>query len=103
MGQVALFIRHKTKDNCRSQVQQIWNKHMPGAISMNAGHLKYFYCFNENKLNEVCAFQIYKDSKASSDFLKTDAYLKYQKEVEPFLEGPPEVTSLSVFWEKSES
>ncbi len=100
MSQVALFIRHKTKTNYRNQVQQIWQKYMPNAISDNEGHVQYFYCSSENQPNEVCAFQIYKDSKASAEFLKTTAYLEYQKEVEPFLEGPPEVTTLSVFWEK---
>lgn len=103
MSQIAIFIRHKTKNNCRNQVQQIWEKHMPSAISSNEGHLRYFYCYNESKPNEVCAFQIYTDSKASVDFLKTAAYLAYQNEVEPYLDGPPEVTPLSVFWEKIET
>jgi quinol monooxygenase YgiN len=100
MAKVALFIKHKTQPGKRDEVRRVWERHMRPNIASNPGHEAYFYCFDDNDADTICAFQQYADSKSSADFLKTDSYAAYLKEVEPLLAGPPQVTSLAPIWIK---
>lgn len=97
----ALLIKHKTQPGKREDVRAVWEKHMAPAISANAGHMAYFYCFDEVDEDSIVAFQQYKDVKASRRFLKNESYIAYLKEVEPLLLGPPMVTSLALKWSKT--
>ena len=101
MSQAALFIKHKTLPGKRDQVRSIWEKHMAPAILANPGHIAYFYCFDNNDPDAICAFQQYTSAEAARDFLQTASYLEYLKEVEPLLSGPPQVTSLTPMWSKA--
>ena len=100
MIKVALFIRHQTQHGKRDEVRKVWEKQMQPNIADNPGHQSYFYCFDNNDPNSICAFQQYVDLEASQDFLKTESYAAYLKEVEPLLVGPPQVTSLTPMWIK---
>ena len=100
MTKIALFIRHKTQTGKRDEVRSVWERHMQPAIANNPGHEAYFYCFDNDDADSICAFQQYTDLKSSQDFLKTESYAAYLKEVEPLLAGPPEVMSLSPVWIK---
>ncbi|MBC8036250.1 MAG: antibiotic biosynthesis monooxygenase [Rhizobiales bacterium] len=101
MSKAALFVRHKTKPGKRDEVRKVWERHMRPAIAGNPGHEAYFYNFDNNDPDSICAFQQYTDLAASQDFLKTDSYAAYLKEVEPLLAGPPEITSLTPMWIKA--
>jgi quinol monooxygenase YgiN len=101
MESIALFIRHKTLPGKRDQVRSVWEKYMAPAISANPGHTDYFYCFDDADPDSICAFQQYANVEASQNFLKTDSYAAYLKEVEPLLSGPPRVTALTPVWSKS--
>ena len=100
MTKIALFVKHKTKPGKRDEVRAVWERHMRPNIVSNPGHEAYFYCFDNNDTDSICAFQQYADLKSSLDFLKTDSYAAYLKEVEPLLLGPPEVISLTPVWIK---
>jgi quinol monooxygenase YgiN len=100
MKRIALFIRHKALPGKRDQVRKVWEKHMAPAISANSGHRAYFYCFDDADPDSICAFQEYVDAEASQNFLKTDSYAAYLKEVEPLLSGPLRVTTLTPVWSK---
>jgi quinol monooxygenase YgiN len=100
MDKIALFIKHKTRVGKRDAVRAVWERHMRPKIAANPGHEAYFYCFDNNDADAICAFQEYADLKSSQDFLKTESYASYLKEVEPLLVGPPEVTSLTPLWVK---
>lgn len=100
MSQVALFVKHKTLPGKRDEVQKVWEKHMAPAIEANPGHSAYFYCFDNSDQDSICAFQLYVSSEASQEFLKTDNYAAYLKDVEPLLSGPPQVTALTPKWSK---
>lgn len=100
MTSFALIIKHKTQPGKRDEVRQVWEKHMAPAISANAGHLSYFYCFDNADPDSIHAFQQYASAEASQDFLKTDSYVAYLKDVEPLLSGPPQVTSMTPMWSK---
>ena len=72
-------------------------------IANNPGHEAYFYCFDNSDRDSICAFQQYADLEFSQDFLKTESYAAYLKEVEPLLAGPPQVTSITPVWIKGSS
>lgn len=98
MERVALFIKHKTLPGKRAEVRGVCERHMQPAIAGNPGHEAYFYCFDDDDPDSICAFQVYADAEASQVFLGTEGYAAYLKEVEPLLAGPPEVTSLTPVW-----
>ncbi len=99
MSKYALFLQHRTKPGARDAVQRVWKKHMQPAIEANAGHEIYVYSFGSDP-DRICAFQVYNSAEAAEAFLKTSAYLAYQKEVAPLLEGPPQVEVLQPQWIK---
>jgi quinol monooxygenase YgiN len=100
MTQLALIIKHKTQPGKRDEVRAVWEKHMAPAVSSNPGHAAYFYCFDNADPDSISAFQVYKDAEASRQFLATDSYAAYLKDVEPLLLGPPQVTALTPVWAK---
>ena len=100
MTAFALIIKHKTQPGKREEVRKIWEKHMAPAIASNPGHTAYFYCFDNTDEDSICAFQQYSSVEASQDFLKTNTYAAYLKDVEPLLAGPPQVTALTPMWSK---
>jgi quinol monooxygenase YgiN len=100
MTAFAMIVEHKTKPGKRDQVRKVWERHMAPAIVANAGHVAYFYCFDNTDPDSICAFQQYSNTEASQAFLKTDNYLAYLKEVEPLLARSPRVTSLTPLWSK---
>lgn len=100
MTKHALFLQHRTKPGARDAVQRVWQKHMQLAIEANAGHEIYVYSFASDP-DRICAFQVYGSAEAANDFLKTAAYLAYEQEVAPLLEGPPQVDVLQPQWIKA--
>lgn len=99
-NRVALVIKHKTKPGKRDQVREVWQRHMQPLVVSNAAHEAYFYCFDDADPDGIVAFQQYTDRAASSAFLKTAGYAAYLAEVEPLLEGPPQILSLTPMWIK---
>jgi quinol monooxygenase YgiN len=97
---IALIIRHKTLPGKRDEVFKVWTEYMAQAIAANPGHISYFYCFDNSDPDSIYAFQQYVTAEASQEFLKTDSYTAYLKNVEPLLSGPPQVTSLMPMWSK---
>lgn len=100
MTSFALIIKHQTQPGKRGAVQTVWETHMAPAIAANPGHIAYFYCFDNADPDSICAFQQYTSAQAAQDFLKTDSYAAYLKDVEPLLSGPPQVTALTPMWLK---
>jgi quinol monooxygenase YgiN len=100
MSSFALIVKHETQPGKRDEVRSVWEKHMAPAISANPGHTTYFYCFDNSDEDSIYAFQQYTSAEASQEFLKTDSYAAYLKEVEPLLSGPPQVTALTPMWSK---
>jgi quinol monooxygenase YgiN len=100
MSKHALFLEHRTKPGARDAVQQVWKKHMQPAIEANAGHQIYVYSFGTDP-DRICAFQVYGSVEEARAFLKTPAYLAYEQEVAPLLEGSPNVEVLQPLWIKS--
>lgn len=96
----ALFLQHRTRPGARDAVQKVWQKHMRPAITENAGHEIYIYAFGTDP-DRICAFQVYTSAEAAKAFPKTAAYLAYEQEVAPLLEGPPQVDVLQPQWIKA--
>lgn len=101
MNNFSILIKHKSKDGMRDDVCRVWMMFMAPAVEANSNHLSYYYCLDNNNPNLIYAFQEYKSEEASKEFLLTKEYNQYLIEVEPFLEGPPEVSSLTPLWSKS--
>ena len=74
---------------------------MRPAITENAGHEIYIYAFGTDPCSAICAFQVYTSAEAAKAFPKTAAYLAYEQEVAPLLEGPPQVDVLQPQWIKA--
>ena len=100
MSKVALFIMHKTRPGKRDAVREVWMRHMQPAIARNQAHEAYFYCFDNNDPDGICAFQQYADAQSAQAFLKTESYAAYLKEVEPLLSGSPEIRFTTPVWVK---
>jgi len=100
MTPLALIIKHMTLPGKRDEVRKVWEKHMAPAVSSNPGHTAYFYCLDNTDPDSISAFQVYESAEASQQFLKTDSYSAYLKDVEPLLSGPPQVTALTPVWVK---
>jgi quinol monooxygenase YgiN len=98
MTTLALIIKHKTQPDKRDDVRKIWERHMALAIASNPGHAAYFYSFDNVEPDSIYAFQQYASTEASHEFLKTESYAAYLKDVEPLLSGPPQVTALTPIW-----
>lgn len=101
MNRYALFLQHRTKPGMRTEVQKIWQKHMQPAIDANAAHEIYVYSFGGDP-DRICAFQVYSNAEEASAFLMTRAYLDYEREAAPLLEGPPQVEVLQPQWIKGD-
>lgn len=101
MSTAALFIIHKTKPGKREAVKEIWLKHMAPAIQANPGHLAYFYNFDNNDADSICAYQQYESEQAAKDFLNHPSYLQYLVESRELLEHEPEIISLTPQWIKA--
>jgi quinol monooxygenase YgiN len=99
MTQQALFLQHRTKPGQRDAVQKVWQRHMQSAVSANDAHQVYVYSFGTDP-DRICAFQVYDSEESASAFLHSDAYVAYQREVEPLLDGPPQVEMLRPQWIK---
>ena len=101
MSSTALFIIHQTKQGKREEVKMVWLKHMAPAIQENAGHLAYFYTFDNNNPDSICAFQHYESEQAAKDFLSNPNYQRYLVESRELLEKEPQIMSLSPQWVKA--
>ena len=99
MSKHALFLQHRTKPGARDEVQRIWQKHMQPAIEGNGGHEVYVYSFGSDPDRNL-RLQVYSSVEEASAFLKSQAYIDYEKEVAPLLEGPPQVEVLRPQWIK---
>lgn len=100
MDSLALIIKHSTRPGMRDEVRAVWERHMAPAVAANPGHLAYFYCFDAADEDSICAFQHYAGAEASREFLATESYAAYLRDVEPLLAAPPEVTVLTPVWTK---
>ncbi|TSB22007.1 antibiotic biosynthesis monooxygenase [Psychrobacter sp. YGAH215] len=96
----ALLIIHQTKPEKRDEVKAIWLKYMASAIQDNAGHLAYFYNFDNNNVNSIYAFQVYESEQAAKDFLLHPSYQTYLIESRHLLENDPQIISLTPQWVK---
>lgn len=99
MTRHALFLQHRTKPGMRDVVQKVWQRHMQPAIAANVGHEIYIYSFASDP-DRICAFQVYRSLDDANAFLETQEYRDYLAEVEPLLDGPPEVEVLQPQWMK---
>jgi quinol monooxygenase YgiN len=100
MTALALFITHRTVPGQRDAVRAVWERHMAPAVESNAGHLAYYYCFDTEDSDVLRVFQLYRDRDASEAFLKHPNYAAYLGEVEPLLQGPPQVHTAEPTWQK---
>ncbi|TKS53645.1 antibiotic biosynthesis monooxygenase [Luteimonas yindakuii] len=100
MTQLALIIKHQVLPGRRDEVRAVWERLMAPAVAGNPGHAAYFYCFDNADPDSISAFQVYRNAEASQQFLATDSYAAYVKDVEPLLVGPPQVTALTPVWTK---
>lgn len=100
MSTVALFIIHHTKPGQREAMKNIWLKYMAPAIQDNSSHLAYFYNFDANNPDSICAFQQYESNEAAQEFLKHPSYQQYLEETKDLLLNQPQILFLNPQWVK---
>ncbi|MGV8874699.1 MAG: putative quinol monooxygenase [Rhodococcus sp. (in: high G+C Gram-positive bacteria)] len=98
---IAVLVTHRTRPGQRDAVRAVWEAHMAPAVSANAGHLSYVYCFDDDDPDVISAFQVYRDPHAARDFQRTSTYKAYETAVTPLLAGPPSVVQLVPIWTKA--
>ena len=103
MSTLGVFIDHCTKPGQRDAVRAVWLRHMAPAISVNPGHLDYFYGLADDDSDSLLVFQRYASRGAAQEFLLTAAYRAYLREVEPLLLGPPTVRTAAIAWCKRDN
>lgn len=100
MPMTALFIRHKALPGKRDEVRQVWEKHVPGHVAANAGHMAYFYCYDDGDPDTICVFQLYADRDGPKEFVNQPWYAAYEAEVAPLLSGQSDFRSATPYWLK---
>jgi quinol monooxygenase YgiN len=101
MNKAALLITHRTLPGKRDEVRQVWERHLMPNIARNPAHEAYFYCYDDNDPDVICAFQQYRDRVSPQDFVKAPWYAAYIEEVTPLIAGEPEVRAVTPVWAKS--
>lgn len=97
---VALLVRHQAKAGQRDRIQEIWKSFVQPKVISNTAHEQYFFCFDNNDPDVVCAFQIFSSKKALQDFLASDSYPGYLAQVGEVIQKAPEITEASIQWKK---
>jgi quinol monooxygenase YgiN len=100
MSKTAVFIKHRALPGKREEVRRVWEKHLQSRIKANLAHEVYFYCYDDNDPDVICAFQMYTSRASSQDFLKSAWYSAYLREVKPLLAGEPEIQGTTPIWAK---
>lgn len=101
VNSVALFIVHRALAGQRDRVKEVWLRHMAPTIQSNPGHLAYFYSYDAQEPDTICAFQHYASEAEAAAFLKHPDYREYLQAVEPLLAGPPQIRQLQPQWVKT--
>lgn len=96
----AVFITHRTKAGLRADAARVWTQIMRPAIDANPGHLAYVYTLPADEPDVIRAFQLYRTAEDAVAFLRTPEYIEYCQDVDPYLDGPPQVTSTPATWVK---
>lgn len=100
MSKAALIITHKVLPGKRDEVRGVWEKHLRPTIAANPAHEAYFYCYDDNDPDVICAFQQYADRASAQAFVKSPGYATYVAEVSPLLTGQPQVRAVTPMWSK---
>jgi quinol monooxygenase YgiN len=72
-------------------------------IASNPAHEAYFYCYDDNDPDVICAFQQYRDRMSPQDFVEAPWYAAYIEEVTFLIAGEPEIRAVTPVWSKGGS
>ncbi len=97
---VGLFVRHQAKPGKRDEIQRVWKQFVQPHVQSNQAHEAYYFCFDNNDPDVVCAFQVFKDKDSLDTFLASDWYPDYLNQVGECIAEPPLLTETSVVWDK---
>jgi quinol monooxygenase YgiN len=100
MSKIALFVRLKALPGKRDEVRRVWEKHLKPNIAENPASEAYFYCYDEDDPDTICAFQQYADRDGPQAFAKAPWYAAYIEEVSPLLAERPEIRTATALWAK---
>ncbi len=96
----AILVRHRSKPGMRERVRSVWEKHVRPRVADNPEHLSYFYCFDHNDADVICAFQVYSDATAPERFMAGPWYDAYLAEIAPLVAESPQISACKVEWAK---
>ena len=99
MSKHALFLQHAPSPALETKFKKYGRNICSRRSRGNGGHEVYVYSFGSDP-DRICAFQVYSSVEEASAFLKSQAYIDYEREVAPLLEGPPQVEVLRPQWIK---
>ena len=96
---VALFIRVRTKPGKRDAFQALWAEHLRERALANPAQRAYCVAHGEDG-QTVWLFEWYADGAALAENAQAPWFAAYLRDVEPLLEGPPEVHPGVPVWSK---
>lgn len=102
MSKIALIVRHKAKSGQRDKLRAVWERFIKPNAFKNPAHLSYFFNYEENDPNRVIAFQVFSSVRAKDEFLESDWYPEYIRQVSEYIAEPPDITTASLVWSKDE-
>ena len=100
MSSVALFVRHRANPGKRESVRIVWEKFVKPRVEANSDHLAYYFCYDENDQDAICAFQLFSNNTALDSFMKGEWYSEYFTEVGNYISEKPQIDTASPQWIK---
>lgn len=71
-------------------------------MAANPDHEAYFFCFDEDDDDVICAFQVFSCREAIERFMAGDWYSSYLAEVRRYTQEAPDLNPASPVWSKGE-
>ena len=102
MSKIALIVRHKAKSGRRDELRAVWERFIKPNVLQNPEHLAYYFNYDQDDQDVVIAFQIFSSVQAKDEFLKSEWYPEYIRQVSDYIVDPPNITTASLLWSKND-
>jgi len=81
-------------------VRKLWEEHLKLRAESNNAQDMYCYCYDENDENVILIFERYTGKGALNENARQEWFQDYMNEVEPLLDGDPDISFGLPIWTK---
>lgn len=100
MGEVALFLRIRTKPGRRADMQALWEAHLKPRVAQNPAQPVYCYCLSREHPDDILLFEHYADETVLEDNAQSQFFADFMAEAAPLMAGEPEAALGDPVWIK---